>query len=197
MDTDVIAKAAGAGLATGLTTMLVATIILLPASYMMNRFIYHTPMMRAILGLIAGAGSIFTFIVLVGLRWYGWGKSAYFGLLPVLAEGSGSEPEGWTAPLFKLWNVIRHPLIMFYNEGAYEQAIEGILLPKGVPEGEGHTKRLGGAEVTVRCGAVQEEFFKAARTTAAIKDPATWDAATQALSDSGIGQLLFSDGCAA
>lgn len=84
MDGAAIWKAMGAGAATGGIIAVALLIVLLPASWVMNRFIYHSAGMRVVMGIIAILGSAFSFLILVTARVFKVIKEIrYISLLPV------------------------------------------------------------------------------------------------------------------
>lgn len=185
-----VAQSLGAGVAIGLSSIAAITIALLPASWVMNRFIYHTPLMRVILAVLAGLGSFLTFaIVLIGCATGLLGKPYYFGLLPTfLNRGGEGEPVGFFALLTKFARAIAHPFQMRYigveDEKGFEKTVEMMLVPKTGP-----TLTVGGKELFK--GAVYEPFFEGARKVGAKVLDSKWREGMNALSASGVGQALF------
>lgn len=136
MDTADFAKAIGRGFAIGIGTMLVATLFFLPASIVMNRFIYHHGAMRFILGLLGGVGSVITLGIAAFQRVRGaWPKLHYFGLVPVVdaaaftGEAPGDEGSWWGWLLYFVRAVI-HPVLMYPSEEGYTAAVQGMLVPE-------------------------------------------------------------------
>jgi len=190
MDARVMGASLGMGLATGITTMLGLTVVFLPVSYVMNRFVYHVPSMRFLIALLTGAFSIFSFIAIMIMFLTGsWGKVHYFGLMPFVNAFSGV-PEGYFASFFRLINAVLHPFMLFFDaegdEAGYKntvrEAIRLIEPEEGVvpPEFEGEP---------VFKDAVSEAFFKEARGAGAIDDRAAWAAKVESLSE--IGKYIF------
>lgn len=182
MDTTLLAQSLGTGLAAGMVIMAVASIILIPASYMMNRFIYHNAFMRLLIGILSGAGSFFVFLFLLVKRWNGAPKAHYFGLIPLFKTGDGTgEDSGKMAFFTKIINLFTHPIMMFYEtptdvEG-YESAIEyGLGL-----------KEKGSA------GTVPEDFFEATRKIAAIPKKAAWETAIKSSDLTAAGSALYGE----
>ena len=63
-----IATAIGTGLGIGIITMLLSAFVFIPASYVMNKYIYHAPAMRVILGILAGSTWFLSFLVILVMR---------------------------------------------------------------------------------------------------------------------------------
>ena len=175
-------KRLGIGIGLGLSIMMGITAVFLPASYMMNKLIYHHPFMRFITGLIAGILSILAFIVLIIMRLTSSVPQIhYFGLFPVVdIPGQGSYT-GWLAILFTIFSYIFHPFITFYSgsdedKAGYREAVGGLLV-----KGE-LTEEFAGQKFAK--GAVCEAFFEKARAVGAIKD-STWANAINDLTETG------------
>ena len=185
-------KRLGIGIAVGLGIMMGITAVFLPASYMMNKLIYHHPFMRFITGLIAGILSIISFLVLVVMRIF-FSSSVpqihYFGLFPVVdIPGQGSYT-GWPAIVFTIFSYIFHPFITFYSgsdedKEGYKEAVSGLLV-----KGE-LTEEFDGQKFAK--GAVCEAFFEKAREAGSIPDPAAWEGSMDTLSDTG-KKLFYTD----
>ena len=185
-------KRLGIGIGLGLGIMMGITAVFLPASYMMNKLIYHHPFMRFITGLIAGILSIISFLVLVVMRIF-FSSSVpqihYFGLFPVVdIPGQGSYT-GWPAIVFTIFSYIFHPFITFYSgsdedKEGYKEAVSGLLV-----KGE-LTEEFDGQKFAK--GAVCEAFFEKARVAGSSKDPAMWEESINSLSETG-KKLFYSD----
>ena len=197
MDSTLLAQSLGTGLAAGMVIMAVASVILIPASYMMNRFIYHGTFMRLLIGILSGAGSFFVFLFLIAKRWQGWSKAHYFGLIPLRQSGDGTGAiVGKMAFVTKIVDLFLHPLTMFYtgpdDKAGYVAAIEqGLRLVS--EDVSGTQMKLHGEDITVKAGTVCEEFFEAARDAATISKKAGW---TDQFSDgtlTAIGEALYRD----
>jgi len=145
------------------------TVIVLPASFVMNRFIYHHGSMRTVLGLLTGFGSIFSFVIVVFFRLFSGKKAHYFGLLPIIQSGgtlgltsSGSYLEGIIVRIFEY---VFHPFIMFYENdqdtNGYELSIEPLIAKEGKK--------------------VDEGLFLASRKAGEISDPIAWAKAVDKL----------------
>jgi hypothetical protein len=197
MDTTLLAQSLGTGLAAGMVIMAVASIILIPASYMMNRFIYHNAFMRLLIGILSGAGSFFVFLFLIVKRWRGWSKAHYFGLIPLRQSGDGTGAiVGKMAFVTKIVDLIMHPLTMFYtgpaDKAGYEAAItQGLRLMSA--EKTGTPMKLHGTDVTVKDGTVSEEFFEAARNVATITKKAGWTNQFEDGTLTTIGKALYGE----
>lgn len=197
MDAALLAKALGAGFATGLSCMTIATIILLPASYMMNKFIYHSMLMRLMLGGAAAVLSIFVIgYIVIQLLSGSWGKVHYFGLAPIFRVTENPvAPEGYLSFFFRIFYVFTHPLTMFYlnkdDDDGYRNSIEQMLLPKPIPGAENVLEAtLDGSKLLVQKGAVCEEFSLAAQK-AGFLSKGQWKTRMDALEATGIGAHIF------
>lgn len=152
-------KALGIGLATGVSTILAITAILIPVAYVMNRFIYHNVWMRVGMGFVAAVGSVFFFLVMLIGKFFGlFGPVPYFGLVPVI-EGS----TGWGSFV----DFFANPLLAAVDPQGYDRAV-GTLL---VPEAQAGDPRY----------VVQEELFKHAHQVAAIPGAQEWESARATL----------------
>lgn len=190
MDSHILAASLGSGFAIGLTTLLMSTFVMVPASYVMNKFIYHGPVMRLTLGLVAGACSFFAFLVIAALLVLGKIQPThYFGLFPVVKTAELSVAPGYLAFLLKILYALYHPFIMFFNGSTdvrgYTSAVEALLV-KGTPVTKAGPM---GVPVQVLKGAVCEEFFEAARRAGTMTT--NWEGYMRELEESGVGQLIF------
>jgi hypothetical protein len=153
-------KALGIGLATGVSSILVITAILIPVSYVMNRFIYHNVWMRVGMGFVAAVGSVFFFLMMIVGKFFGlFGRVPYFGLMPTIEGGS----TGWGSFVDFLLN----PLIAAVDPQGYDRAVATLL----VPEAQAGDPRY----------VVQEELFTRARQLAAIPGQGEWESARATL----------------
>jgi hypothetical protein len=178
-----VGKRIGIGLLLGVGIMMGITAVLLPASYMMNKLIYHPPSMRFMAGIIAGLLSIFSFLILIVLRIIGVTPQLYyFGLFPALdVPGQGSYT-GWLKILFTIFSYIFHPFITFYSgsgedKEGYKTAVENLLV-KDKP-----TEEFAGQQFAK--GAVSEAFFEKAREAGTYSDVRTWSDAMYDLTETG------------
>ena len=191
------------GLASAFTVVFALTLVALPTSYMMNKYIYHAAGFRVVMGLIgAHLGVLFVLLapVLAVRKVIGSPGIHYFGLFPLLTgkESPMEEPPtglvDWTWWLFR--NVMNVPWMAFslFNQGTttddmkgYEQAIEFLLEPRatGTPLfAEGFTQPV------IR-GRVHEEFLEACRLAATERIPKNWRQQMAQLEESQIGKILF------
>ena len=201
MDSAVLAKSLGAGFATGISTMAIATLICLPASYIMNKFIYHGPVMRLLLGGLTSLFSIFSMgFILVMIMSGRWKRAHYFGLIPLLKmDTTPIIPPGYMSFVFNLFYFAIHPITMFYvdNEDVkgYIYAVEQLVVSKDAEvEKKTITIRGEAREVEVTRGAVCEEFFDQTRYAGSIEDKAEWVQEMTMLEDSGIGKFMMAPG---
>jgi len=193
MDFNSLTRSVLVGFLSGLSVMFTITIILIPVSYAMNRFIYHGAFMRVILGIIAGVLSVASFVILSILLLSGQlNRVHYFGLMPVIKTGDPVEPTGYFAFAMKILIVLLHPFYMFYGGGdveGYKETIRQCLVPADSATME---TTLGGKTVTATKGAVCEEFFEAARAAGSEKDKAMWHIKMDDIRKSGISSFIFS-----
>jgi hypothetical protein len=189
-DMNELAMAFGGGMASGLTLNLMILGLILPVCYVMNRFIYHGAVMRTSLGAVALLGSVFSFAILLMKRMSGGeaAKAEYFGLLPMFEVGAEpAAPSGWFASLFRILNVLRHPLLYVADNAKYESTVKHMLLD---PSKIGAAKTFAESGLTVKPGVVNEEVFRMARGIAEATDKVTWQAACQSLSPAAKYQYL-------
>lgn len=194
MDSALLAKALGIGFATGISTMLFATLTILPASYVMNRFIHHGPLMRVMLGGATGIFSLVSMVIIAVMVLTGkWEKAHYFGLAPVyLATETPGQVEGYLAFFFTLFYIFMHPFTMFYvgrdDETGYNKTVQQMLVPEST---ESKNFTLAGVDLKVYKGAVCEPFSKATRFAGTIERPAEWVREMTTLQSTGIGDYIF------
>lgn len=173
MDAGKIAAHFGASLASGLITTFAIMTVALPASFMMNRYIYHHWIMRLAMGAVGGIMGFGAFVILMGLLLSSKIEPAhYFGLFPVKDLSTGIS-SGWVMPTFLGWflNPLLHPFQMYWDEPAYETAVEALLAKKGD-------------------AVVNEGLFRMAREAAAMgadkpakgERPADWSSWSQTMS---------------
>jgi len=177
----------GLGIAAGLCILSISSLLLIPASYSMNRFIYHSVPMRIIIGLL----SLPLFIVLVPMVWFEQiPKAPYFGLFPVRSPPvtSGPKSGSYFASVFNIIELFLDPFNTYIVKADYLKLIDHML----VKEGEAQAKTLNGKDFMVTRGAVSEEFFEAARGlgTSILFDD--WEQAHATIKHSGIGEIIFS-----
>lgn len=135
MDFNKVAVSLSIGLGIGLAVILVTTIIFLPVSYVMNRFIYHHPVLRLLLGFFTlTVAPIAFFIILFNPA------INYFGLMPLFntTPSKSQEEGGFVLPLFyKCLTVVLHPFVEFNDAPndaiGYKKTIEHLFAAKGEP----------------------------------------------------------------
>jgi hypothetical protein len=154
-----IGKGLGIGLAFGFMAALVLTVLSLPPSFMMNKIIYHTWVMRLAVGGYATVLAVFIFPVIIIMRIMGISKRAeFFGLFPVFAEMPPGKSDTWLSPFISVFMALLSPFTWNERSGNYIKAIEeGMgLMAKGAP------------------GTVNEAFYEKARETAGNKEYDVW-----------------------
>ena len=132
MDTDKIWKNLVFGIVTGIIVSLTITSICLPMSFAMNRFIYHPPTMRLVLGIFTGIGSILSFAILLIMRItkYIDKPIQYYGMFPFV--GTAEKPTNF---LLYIFYAMFHP---FQTEitgstedmNGYKDSIRHLLVPE-------------------------------------------------------------------
>lgn len=194
------------GLTSGIVLALTTTALVLPASYVMNRFVYHTGPMRTLMGIVAAAGSVLSLVILLAYKVYTVAndKSAavhYFGLLPIFFRNEGSDVSGGGDSFLKdtvpnyLWDMIRNPVSLFYNEEGYTATVSAMVdsyrarVPH-LPEGLTATGQLGGKTVSVNAGCVSEEFFAEARRIGTLGRE-KWGSEINAPTMKALGETIF------
>lgn len=200
-----VATALGAGVATGLLTMLGVTFMALPASWVMNRFVYHNWLMRGVMGATAGVLSIFAFGVIVSGCILGFlSKPYYFGLFPLYTSTGASTPSGWLGAIVRLWNTMVHPLLL--NMDNYEQdyaalkeTMKAFVVPDDAPHMEESAAGAAAQQLAalletvpqdtpIHRRAVYEPFFEAARKAGSQRMPQTWAKTMELIQNTGIGE---------
>lgn len=192
MDSAVLATALGSGFAIGLVVVFIITVVTLPMSYVMNRFIYHNWIMRGIVGGLSLYVAPLILLLMLVMRFVGkWDKIRYFGLLPMFADvAEPGQESGWIMSiLMKFWATLRAPFLTHMSSdedktgfiAAIEAGLE--LLPKpeklykiGIPTAkqlaEGKSDEW--ARVDVVPGAVSLELNAMSRGLAAAASSGDW-----------------------
>lgn len=191
------------GLTSGIILALTTTALVLPASYVMNRFVYHTGPMRTLIGVVAAAGSVLSLAALIAYKIYtvtNGGSAAvhYFGLLPIFLRGSdevsGSSFLKDDVPNY-LWNMIRDPVSLFYDKEGYTAAVSAMVdayrarVPH-LPEDITATGQIGDKTVTVNAGCVSEDFFAEARRIGTL-DREKWGTEITDNTLKALGETIF------
>ena len=140
--------------------MLTITLLLLPVSYVMNRFVYHHWAMRGLLAGLTVLGLPIAVIAMFFLR-----PTHYFGLLPLWRTGSVAGAEGWWASLWRFIDLLKHPFLEQMeapdDQAGWDAAVEGLLVTPGAAKGQ---------------KTVPEELWSAARALALIQGQGAWQA---------------------
>jgi hypothetical protein len=133
----------------GLTLSLIAAFVLIPASYVANRFIYHSTWMRVVLIGVASAGSVLLFFAMIVGKFFGLHSVHYLGLLPLMNTTG-----------YSLGDYFLRPLLQVDNDPVHIRAsYEGLLLKQA----ESGSQK-----------AVPEELFQRGRELAAIPKLEDW-----------------------
>lgn len=133
----------------GLSLSLIAAFVFIPASYVGNRFIYHSRWMRVVLIGAASVGSVLLFLMMIMGKFFGLHSVHYLGLLPLMSTTGNSLIDYFVRPLLQ---VDTDPL---HVRASYE----GLLL---IPTEKGSEK------------AVPEELYQRGRELAAIPKLEDW-----------------------
>jgi len=165
MDAASFLRTCATGLATGLGIMVALTLVLLPISYVMNRYIYHHWTMRLLLAVLT--------VVALPIAWIGLffvPRIHYFGLVPLLRSGdaTAADPEGWFAGLWRFLNILKHPFLEMMSEPddqtAWMTSMSSLLITD--PQKQ---------------RAVPESLWEEARRIAVIESQGAWQTARDAL----------------
>jgi hypothetical protein len=121
MDYTEVGQRLSSGLVQGFIVAFLSLIVFLPASYVMNRFIYRGTAMRIFMGSLAGMLGLGGFFLLLFMRIY-WGadfKIHYFGLLPLITEAPASEVKPTYIESFFMFfvNMVTIPLTFYFRGG--------------------------------------------------------------------------------
>jgi hypothetical protein len=169
MDYTILTDRAVGGFIQGLVVSLIITVVFLPASYIMNRFIYRGTAMRIFLGILAGLSSIVGFVILFILRFFVYGntfKTHYFGLLPVTTNESSD---------FILKTII-DPFVFNFKDDAdtagYARTVENLLA--NFTPAMADTPQIANSEA--RLNIVYEPLFETGRALSKLsaEDLKTW-----------------------
>ena len=192
MDFNKLSRIMWVGFLIGVILMLSITIILIPVSYAMNKFIYHGPFMRFCLGIIALMLPVISFVAIGILLLTGqMNRVHYFGMIPMVKTGDPIEPTGYFAFIMKIFVIVFHPFCMFYGGGDVEGFKDTIKQCLVSEEAETREMTLNGVTFEATKGAVCEQFFEAARKAGAENDKALWQAQMNAMQASGISDFIF------
>jgi len=169
MDTTRLASSLGAGFATGLSTLLIAVILLMPLSYVMNKFIYHSVPMRLVLGFITFILPVLAFIAMIVIRVREGSPIHYFGLIPVSTAGAFTLDNPYFSFIDKIVNTLLHPLLWSKQDpidaDGYTKAIGSLLAKPGEP--------VVSTEIM--------QLFKESRALAGVSDINVWKTKMDAL----------------
>lgn len=85
-----IGKAIVKGFVYGLALSIIVAMVTIPASYVANRYIYHSSWMRVLMIMVAGVGSVFLFMTMLVGKFFGLKVVNYLGCFPLMVTtGSG------------------------------------------------------------------------------------------------------------
>ena len=164
MDISALSTSLGYGLGIGICILLISTMIFLPVSYAMNRFIYHRSVLRLLMGCFTVLVAPIAFIIIILHNT----PVHYFGLMPLMDTASKSTDgdAGFLLPLFySVLTAVFHPFVEFHGEDnsvGFNKSIEHLMAAEGAPAVN---------------EALMEEVVAAGRQT----DEAAWKSAMTAL----------------
>lgn len=174
MDYDQVTDRVFAGMMQGFVVAFVGLAAFLPASYVMNRFIYRSWTMRTFMGILAAFAGLGGLVIMFILRAY-WGDSMlihYFGLLPIRTKGeeTASTERSWFMSIF-IWllSPFLPPITFYYDSAAdkegYANSIKTLLenFNTGEQKERGDLPKATDS-VPVREQTVYEPLFTFART---------------------------------
>ncbi len=121
----------------GLALSLIAAFVLIPASYVGNRFIYHSQWMRAVLIGVASVGSVLLFILMLVGKLFGLQSVHYLGLLPLMSTTGNSLIDYFLRPLLQMDTDPVHmresyqSLLLSPSEAGSEKAVPEELYQEG------------------------------------------------------------------
>lgn len=138
----------------GLALSIIAAFVLIPASYVGNRFIYHSRWMRVVLIGAASAGSVLLFILMLIGKLFGLQSVHYLGLLPLMDTTGNSLMDYFLRPLLHIDTDPVHvresyqSLLLSPAEANSEKAVPEELFQRGrelaaVPKLEDWARALG------------------------------------------------------
>ena len=185
------------GFGVGLTLMVSLTLMLLPASVMMNRFIHHHWSLRLLMGWLGSTMWIFTIIYAL-IYWRG---QHFFGVYPLVNTENMDLPVlpesmwGWPAWMFT-WMGMLHKFPLYavsmgttdVDKQAYRAAIERTLLP---PPDSKYIPTDFNTKIPVTVGRVHEDFFRIAREAGSHLEFGEWNNMMKLLEKSKVGEILF------
>jgi hypothetical protein len=175
-------NALGAGIGIGLVIASIPILIFLPASYVMNRYIYHHWALRFLMGLVVGCLPVISLIAVACMRIFAWGPATFFGLMPLYDAENMELPGGYLTFLYRIFYALMEPFASYAstNPTAYKEAIQPLLVSEDSPSNNGVFQQ-----------AVPESFFQDARKAGTIADKTEWTAFMKRLEESGVGKYIF------
>jgi hypothetical protein len=174
MDYTEVGQRLSSGLVQGFIVAFLSLIVFLPASYVMNRFIYRGTAMRIFMGVLAGILGFGSFILLLCMRLY-WKtefKIHYFGLLPLITEAPASEVKpSWIVSFFMFFvNMVKIPLTFYFRGGNDSEGYVSTV-QKLIQNFTGHRKMENLIEgPPIRQNAVYEPLFETGRELSKLSD---------------------------
>ena len=189
----------GYGFVIGAVVIIFATIITLPASYVMNRYVYHGTFMRVLLGFIAACGSIFSCIIIFILFVFEYCKPVhYFGLCPTFlyTDVNTDSIFSW---LFKVLYIVFEPFILFYTPDdikEFKKTFQHLILTDKELEEKPRTvtvmDSLNDTEISISLhkGAVNEEVYDLVLKAGGIQQKDMWKTFVDNLSE--VCTLIYS-----
>jgi hypothetical protein len=172
MDYDRVTERVLSGLVQGFVVAFVGLATFLPASYVMNRYIYRTWTMRTFMGILAALTGLGGLVILLLLRLYNGDSMLihYFGMLPIRTkvDAPPTTDRSWIVSII-LWIIdpIFPPITFYYDskddKEGYAHTIKNLL--ETFNTGTIEDIKLSGvaARVSANKNAVSEDLFQTAR----------------------------------
>jgi hypothetical protein len=199
MDTDQLGTSLLHGFNMGLSIIGITSIVALPASIMMNRYIHHHPLLRLVM---AGFG-VFMWIGTVIYAIIFMRNQHYFGLFPLFPTVDMNMPKEpttiweWPVWIFRwLGSIYKFPLYSLSMGGDPEDkaallvAMERGLLPTVDSSGQYIPAEIR-TEQPLLQGRVHEDFYGMSRSAGANEDVEDWTGMMKLLEKTQIGEVLF------
>lgn len=164
---NIFLKAVGDGFVNGLTIMGLATLVLLPISFLMNRYAYKSFVKRLMMGVMAFNLAPILLVILVVYRIFSaivgtWEPTHYFGLVPIWSatgDVTGADVGGYILPMFlRIKELLTHPFRLEYNADALKELVKRTYVRKDDPDSM----------------KVDEDLFEVGRLMGAISDKRKW-----------------------
>jgi len=162
----ILGRMVGIGLGIGVAIGLATTVVLLPISWFMNRYIYHGIVMRGITGVIA----VMLFPIVLIWMFIFAPRIRYFTALPIVffEDTNTSMSAGWFYSIWKIVVAVFDPIMYTATDEQLAESASHLLLPAS-------QKAIPGNNV------VPENLFMAAQQLASVRDRDSWQAGFEKL----------------